>query len=191
MKKLSILLAGLFITAAMFTSCDKDEEDNVEANVIGKAIIKGKIQMNSDLTEQKKGSDGFMLSTVYEKPAAGTQLTLKIDVDDLIQDPSSQINYAEKTYYTKIDANGEYSFEIDAGPNDVTATITGVDIIVPLISYSPVFQVNNPGNDSIDALGNYVYNVMVKQRQIWNFTEQTVKVIEKDLKIIDSFYLQN
>lgn len=188
MKKLSILLAGLFITGTMFTSCDKDEKDNVTANVIGKAVVKGKIQMNSDKTEMKMDSNGNFLAEVFEKPTAGTQLTLKIDIDELIQDPSNTINYAERTYYTEIDANGEYEFEIDAGPKTVNATITGVDIIIPLITYITVKQANNAFADSIDANGNYVYNTLVKQRNIWTFSSQTVELIEKDLKIIDSTY---
>ena len=126
MKKLSILFAGLFIASAMFTSCDKDEP-TTDSNPIGTATITGYVYMLTDATTNT--------SLVPDVPAytqfapAGTQVILKIDADDLVQDQTNTVNYPEKSYFATVGSDGKYTFTVDAGAKAVNITmLQAVDI---------------------------------------------------------------
>ncbi len=188
MKKLSILITGLFIASAVFTSCTKDDAEATPSNPIGKATIKGVVEMNSDQTENKVTKPGDPANeTVWEYPA-GVQLTATIDADDLVQDPSNTVNYPKKAYYTTIGDDGSYAFSIDAGRENVTVTITGADLRKDLITYETLKQKNSAWLDSLDASGNYIWITKVDHKKVWSMNPKTVTVIEKDIKINDYKY---
>lgn len=191
MKKLTILIAGLFIAGTIFTSCEKEEEKS-SGSSIGKATIKGIVEMNSDVAEFKLDKDGNLIETekIWEFPA-GVQLTATIDANELVQDPdyiaNGGANYGKKTYYTTIAADGTYSFSIDAGARSVSVDITGVDLRKDLITY---VQYDSVGGfqDSIMADGTPVYRMEKDDRKIWSMALQNVNVTEKHIEILDFKY---
>ncbi len=127
MKKLSILITGLFIASTIFTSCTKDDAETTPSNPIGTATVKGYVYLMYDATTDTNGD----LDVAADKQFApeGTKLMLKIDANDLVQDPSNGVNYPDKEYYATVDANGMYSFTVDAGAKVVNSTmLKGVDL---------------------------------------------------------------
>lgn len=120
MKKLSILFAGLLVTAMVFTSCSKDEE-TTGTNNLGKAKVTGYVYLQSDVT-----SDATDRTSQFAP--SGTQVILKINSDDLAQD-GNNANAADKAYYTTIGSDGMYSFSVDAGAKNVNVlSLTAVDL---------------------------------------------------------------
>ena len=182
MKKLSILFAGILVSAVVFTSCGKDDE-STGTNELGKATITGIVEMNSDQTDLKVVKPGDAAPEVVWEHPTGVQLTATINADDLAQDGTGA-NTEKKTYYTTVGDDGSYSFSIDAGAKNVTVEVTGVDLRKDLITYERL-KASDGWNDSLDASGNYIYLTVVDKRKIWTMAPVTVNVVEKDNKIRD------
>ena len=188
MKKLSILIAGLFIAGTVFTSCSKDEESTV-SNPIGKATIKGIVEMNSDQAENKRDKDGNLIETdgiVWEYPA-GVQLTATIDATELVQDPNNQVTYPKKAYYTTVGSDGTYEFTIDAGYENVNVAITGIELRKDLITYRQ-FDSNGGWQDSVMTDNTPVYEVITDDRKVWTMATQNIQLTEKHVAIHDFKY---
>jgi hypothetical protein len=124
MKKLSILFASFFIAAFVITSCTKVETSE-GTNELGKATITGKVYMNYNNDLNKPGATTDPL----EFAPAGTQVIATINAIDLAQDDNGVATTPKKSYYTTVDANGEYTFSIDAGAKNVAVTIELVDVM--------------------------------------------------------------
>jgi hypothetical protein len=119
MKKSLPLIILFFLAAVVINSCKKDEKSN-EPFVNGSAVINGTAYINLDLTNDTIG-------TIYEKVPSGTTIYAKINSKDLVEFPSSGVNYADIYYTTQIGNGGEFSFNIPANINDVTVTFSSDD----------------------------------------------------------------
>lgn len=168
MKKLSILFASLFIAAFVITSCTKVETSE-GTNNLGKATISGKVYMDYDVTVSNNDD---------ETAPTGTQLIATIAVDDLAQDGTG-VNVEKKTYYTTVDANGEYTFTIDAGAKNVNVTIKAVDVIHSRTTYVA---------NGVDGNGNTIWSPVVDDRWIWTSNGTNATVTNKDEKVRDIYY---
>ncbi len=126
MKKLSILFAGLLVSAMIFTSCSK-EDDAVVTVTTGKATIEGYVYMDWDDDGAPLPTSDSNYDTKMEYAPSGTEISITIDTDELTQDGTTG-THPDKIYKATVDANGKYSISIDAGARNVTADIRVVDV---------------------------------------------------------------
>ncbi|MBN2668588.1 MAG: hypothetical protein JXR60_05095 [Bacteroidales bacterium] len=172
MKKLSILFAGLFVATTIFTSCSKDET-STGTNNIGKATITGKVWM--DYQDQSNNPTASLANSYSEYAPAGTQLIAEINAQDLVQD-NGTATLEKKTYYTTVDAAGNYTFSIDAGAKPVTVTIKGEEMMQ---AYSHWEDTNF--DSTYDSYVTY-------ERFSWSTGASIVTVVNKQDHILDITY---
>jgi hypothetical protein len=174
MKKLSILFASLLVAAMVVTSCSKEAEKSEGLNELGKATITGKVYMNYTDNTNNPGSVDLL-----EMAPAGTQVIATIDADDLAQDATIAATTAKKTYYTTVNADGEYTFSIHAGAKPVNVTIEFVDVMQARTFYA-------------DPDGDGTFSPFTENNTMWSVTGANnnfnVTVVEKQHKLRDFVY---
>ncbi len=171
MKKLSVLFASFLAIVVLVSSCSKEESEG--KNDLGKATISGKVWM--DYEDQSANPTPALVNNDNEFAPEGIQLIATINADDLMQDGNGA-NIQKKTYYTTVDANGNYSFTIDCGAKTVNVKIEGED---------KMYNYNRWKWDPV--IGAFTYQT--SERAVWKFAPINVAVVNKQDKILDITYL--
>lgn len=125
------LKIGILAIACSFglIACEKDEENN-DVATNGVAYIKGRVLVNSDLSNDTSENGSFMVT--YERVPQGTTLFARFDSRDLVLNPNNSINYEIITLSTKVDANGEYTFAVPANSKQFAVSITPEDFFTTI-----------------------------------------------------------
>ncbi len=110
MKKLIIILV-LLSTSFLLVTCDNEEDESIEMTT---AIIKGSVR--ADLNWTVAGN---------ENVPQGTKLFARINAKDLVTNSIFGYAYEDILFETTVDANGYYSFTVNAGIPEITVTIFG------------------------------------------------------------------
>ena len=164
MKKMSILIAALFVTATIFTSCSKDEPVAETVN-LGKATITGKVFMDYNTK-----------TTLKEAAPVTAKIIAKVNTSDFVQDVNYNGNGVDSTYTAIVNAAGEYTLTIDAGAHDVIVNITAIDLAQELYTTT-----------AANADTNY-RKVWKADFNGFGANTTTVTVTENSAKIIDFEY---
>ena len=139
MKK--VIFAASIFAAFALTNCKNKAENPTPTT--GKAIIKGVATVDLDVSPAPTavGKQGAI--------PAGTKIVVIVSTDNLTDNPTSGVNYGNKTYEGVIGAGGAYSVEIDAisKPSNVEvraeafeATVTFAVAPAPVLSERRVFD---------------------------------------------------
>lgn len=142
MKKFSILLMLSLAVAATFTSCNKDDDDDAQPT-LGFATISGKVKADLNLKNDTAG-------TIWEYPE-GKTIYFVINTEDLVIN-SNGGNYADKVYTATVDAQGNYSVNIEANTKPVTVhTVYGDEFLYDQIQFDGTtkqkeYNLDDPGN---------------------------------------------
>jgi hypothetical protein len=118
MKK-TMKFFGLVLTLVILAYACKDDMSN-ESFTNGTATIHGTAFVNLDYTNDTLG-------TIYEFVPQGTRIYARINSEDLIQFPSSAVNYGDIVYDTVIGASGTFTFIVAANLPNVTVTFSSDD----------------------------------------------------------------
>jgi len=115
MKALNTLLKFTLVaavTVTISTACENiDNPDPIPAIDSTKtATIQGTAYANLDETNDTTG----VPEQDNERAPQGTTVKVVLDVEDLIPNPTPGVNYSSKTYTTTVDANGNFSVEVEA-----------------------------------------------------------------------------
>jgi hypothetical protein len=104
MKKLLFVIVSIVMVG--ISSCQNENSVNPrpEDQIVSKVTITGRVKAELNNT-----------TTGTEKAPAGLKIIAEIDSRDLVLNPTSG-NYPSKYYEATLDANGEYSLEVEAGP---------------------------------------------------------------------------
>ena len=116
-KTLALIVVS--VSALVTFSCQKKELKN-EPIVNGKATIKGKALADLDMTNDTAG-------VINEKVPQGTMIYAKINSAQLVENPSNSLYYGDIYYSTKVDAQGNFTFTIDANNNPVDVEFSSDD----------------------------------------------------------------
>ena len=107
------------VSALVAFSCQKKELKN-EPIENGKATIHGKAMVDLDLTNDTAG-------VVFENVPQGTMIYAKINSIDLVEFPAGGANYGDMYYSTAVDAQGNFTFTVDANNKPVTVSFSSDD----------------------------------------------------------------
>lgn len=124
MKKRVSVISFVFLLAIFFTSCKDDMKNAAFEN--GSATINGRAMVNLDLTNDTIG-------IILEYAPAGTQIYATINSSDLIEYPSSTVNYGDIITSTQIAADGSFAFEIAANTRIVSVAFSSDDFLADQI----------------------------------------------------------
>ena len=165
---MSILIAALFVTATIFTSCSK-EEPVAEGPNLGKATITGKVIMD------------YNTKTTAEEHAPTTaKIIAVVNTADFVQDQNSgaTVNGIDSTYTATVNAAGEYTLTIDAGAHAVSVKITAIDL-----AHSYITKSATTGKDTT-----YTRKVWKADFDGAGTDSAVVKVTQNSVKIVDFEY---
>jgi len=143
MKKFFIILSLAGVVG--FTSCKNENTVNPQPSM-SRATIKGVVYAELDNTRTGK-----------EFAPAGTKITVTIDTKKLALNPDSSASYGTRYYQTTVDANGNYSINIDLNSNQ---TPVSVDIIPSEFLYDEI-----TGTSTVDK--NHLYTSAPSQESIY------------------------
>lgn len=111
------ILASLLLIAVL-SGCKKEEATNAPTNV-GTATLTGNVKAELNLT-----------NTDLENAPAGTKIIAVISSEDLVTNPTPNVEYENISYETTIDGSGNYTFSSIAAANkEVTVDIYPADFI--------------------------------------------------------------
>lgn len=133
MKK-TFKTTGLLLTLALLFFGCKDEMKN-ESFTNGTATIHGTAFVELNLTTPE-----------LDYAPAGTRIYARINSEDLVEFPSTSVNYGDIIYDTTIGAEGAFTFVVAANSKDVTVTFSSDDFLANQI------QLDDSNEDEIFAL---------------------------------------
>lgn len=122
MKK-TLKLFGLLLTLAILAISCKDEMTN-ESFTNGTATIIGTATVDLNLTTPE-----------LEYVPAGTRIYARINSEDLVEFPSSSVNYGDIVYDTVVGAEGAFTFVVAANTKNVTVTFGSDDVTANQIQF--------------------------------------------------------
>jgi|JI81BgreenRNA_FD_contig_101_514371_length_1486_multi_8_in_0_out_0_1 hypothetical protein len=109
------ILSAVVVASLAFGGCTNKDAENPTPVPTGKATITGLATVDLDLNQA--GRQGSV--------PAGTKVTVILSTKDLVLNPSSSVNYADRVYETTIGADGRYSIEVDATDKPFTVSVRG------------------------------------------------------------------
>ncbi len=122
MKK-TLKTTGLILTLAFLAISCKDEMKN-ESFTNGTATIRGTAYVELNLTTPE-----------LDYAPAGTRIYARINSEDLVEFPSTSVNYGDIIYDTTIGADGAFTFVVAANSKDVTVTFSSDDFAANQIQF--------------------------------------------------------
>ncbi len=163
MKKNIFTIALLSLSVLLiFTNCDKDD-DEVASDPMTTATIKGLVEANLNLTNDT--NDAGLPETQWEIAPAGTKVIAVINSAFLVTNPDPAVTYQFLTYETTVDANGMYTFTVDA--------------ITKSANYTLKFD---------DFEYDQKLSATVVERKVYTVADQAASVVKNETVIQDVIY---
>jgi hypothetical protein len=131
MKK-TIKSFGLLVALAILAFACKDEMSN-EPFTNGTATIIGTAYVDLDYTNDTIG-------TVYEFVPQGTRIYARINSQDLVEFPSSYVNYGDIVYDTVVGASGTFTFKVAANTKNVTVSLSSDDFLANQVQFDETVE---------------------------------------------------
>ncbi len=127
MKK-TIKTTGLLLTLALLALGCKDEMTN-ESFTNGSATIHGTAWVDLNLTTPE-----------LEYVPQGTRIYARINSEDLVEFPSSSVNYGDIVYDTVVGADGAFTFVVAANSTNVTVTFAADDFMYNQVQFDETVE---------------------------------------------------